>query len=142
MALIVYADASALVALFSDDVFTSRVEVFLTTQSPTLIVSDFAAAEFASAVARIVRMGKTTPQEAQRSFSNFDAWTARATKREPTTASDIASAAAFLRRLELSLRTPDAINIAIAQRVAGSLLTFDDNMARSARALGTTVIDA
>jgi uncharacterized protein len=142
MALTVYADASALVALFSEDVFSSRVELFLTTQSITLVVSSFAAAEFASATARLVRMGKISRAEAQRSFSNFDAWIARATEREPIAASDIASAAAFLRRLDLSLRTPDAINIAIAQRVGGSLLTFDDNMARNARALGTDLVDA
>jgi predicted nucleic acid-binding protein len=39
------------------------------------------------------------------------------------------------------LRAPDAINIAIAQRCEARLLTFDEKMARSARALGITVID-
>jgi hypothetical protein len=44
-----------------------------------LIVSDFAAAEFASAVARRVRTGDITSDEACRDFSAFDMWTARAT---------------------------------------------------------------
>jgi hypothetical protein len=34
------------------------------------------------------------------------------------------------------LRTPDAINIAIAQRLDAALATFDAKMAFSARALG------
>ena len=47
--------------------------------------------------------------------------------------------AAFLRRLDLTLRTPDALHIAIAQRLAAELMTFDQKMAASARALGTAV---
>jgi len=42
--------------------------------------------------------------------------------------------------LDLTLRAPDAINIAIAQRIEADLLTFDDQLAASARALGTTVL--
>ena len=42
--------------------------------------------------------------------------------------------------LDLPLRTPDALNIAIAQRVGADLLTFDHKMAASARSLGTTVV--
>jgi len=36
---------------------------------------------------------------------------------------DVAAAAAFLRRLDLTLRTPDAPHIAIAQRIRAELLT-------------------
>jgi predicted nucleic acid-binding protein len=39
----------------------------------------------------------------------------------------------------LPLRTPDAIHIAIAERVDATLVTFDLAMAASARALGTAV---
>jgi predicted nucleic acid-binding protein len=55
---------------------------------------------------------------------------------------DVAAGAAFLRRLEVNLRTPDAINIAIAQRVGATLVTFDTRMADSARALGCEVAPA
>jgi predicted nucleic acid-binding protein len=57
-----------------------------------------------------------------------------------TTASDIASAAAFIRRLDLNLRAPDAINIAIADRVGAALATFDERMAASARALKVAAV--
>jgi uncharacterized protein len=85
-----------------------------------LIVSDFAAAEFASAMARRVRTGGITPDEARLAFSTFDAWAARATRREQTKAADVSAAEAFLRRLDLNLRTPDALNIAIALKNRGS----------------------
>ena len=52
----VYVDASVLVALFTDDALAIRADGFLRTRSPVVIVSDFAAAEFASAIARHVRM--------------------------------------------------------------------------------------
>ncbi|HKN09379.1 MAG TPA: type II toxin-antitoxin system VapC family toxin [Pseudomonadota bacterium] len=136
----VYLDASVLVALFTDDVLAGRADAFLRTRSPVLIVSDFAAAEFASAIARHVRMRGIRAQDAHRTFTNFDAWIARAAGRALTTSADVASAAAFLRRLDLPLRTPDALNIAIAQRIGAEILTFDDQMAASARALGTAVL--
>jgi uncharacterized protein len=44
-----------------------------------------------------------------------------------------------LRRLDLTLRTSDALHIAIAQRVNATQVTFDRSMARSARALGIAV---
>jgi uncharacterized protein len=72
-------------------------------------------------------------------FSSFDAWTARAAKRAETKAADVLAAAAFLRRLDLTLRTADALNIAIAQRLGVALVTFDQKMAASARLLGTLV---
>ena len=38
-----------------------------------------------------------------------------------------------------TLRTPDAIHIAIAQRIRATLVTFDQRMSESARALGMAV---
>ena len=136
----VYLDASILVALFTHDALAEKADTILRTHSPVLIVSDFAAAEFASAIGRHVRMKGIKPQDARHAFATFDAWIARAAERAFTTSADMVSAAAFLRRLDLPLRTPDALNIAIAQRVGAEVLTFDHKMAGSARALGTTVV--
>jgi predicted nucleic acid-binding protein len=44
-----------------------------------------------------------------------------------------------LRRLDLTLLTPDALHIAIAARIDATLVTFDRAMATSARALGMAV---
>jgi predicted nucleic acid-binding protein len=117
----VYLDASVLVALFTNDPYTVRADTFLRANALVLIVSDFAAAEFASVIARHVRTRDITPNNARIAFSTFDAWTARATQRTENKAADVAAAEAFLRRLDLTLRTPDAVNIAIAQRIGAKL---------------------
>ncbi len=83
-----------------------------------------------------------TPDGARIAFSNFDAWTARSTHHAELVAADVTAAQAFLRRLDLTLRTPDALNIAIALRVGADLATFDEKMAASARALGTPLVAA
>ncbi|HUI97111.1 MAG TPA: type II toxin-antitoxin system VapC family toxin [Xanthobacteraceae bacterium] len=136
----VYLDASVLVALFANDSLTDRADAYLRARPDVLVVSDFAAAEFASAFARRVRMGLLTADEARRAFSTFDTWTARECETLQITALDIAAAASFLRRLDLVLRTPDAVHIAVAQRLDAELLTYDDKMASGARALGVDVL--
>jgi predicted nucleic acid-binding protein len=97
------------------------------------------AIESASVLSRRVRMGAITTSHARTSFSAFDAWSVRATQRLELSAADIAIADAWLRRLDLPLRTLDALHIAIAQRLDATLVTFDQRMAASARALGMAV---
>jgi predicted nucleic acid-binding protein len=135
-----YLDASILVALFTDEPSTARIQRLLQTSSPILIVSDFAAAEFASAVARRVRAKMLTRDDARHVFSTFDVWIVQAAVRERTMSSDIVRATAFLRRLDLTLRAPDAINIAVAHRINAELCTLDKDMATSARKLRTRVV--
>lgn len=81
-------------------------------------------------------MVEISPEQAGAAFAAFDAWAAQETRRIETISADIAAADAFLRRLDLNLRTPDAINIAIGQRVGADLMAFDERMAANARALG------
>ncbi len=138
----VYLDASVLVALLTNDPLTARADAFLRAGPPVLVLSDFAAAEFASALARRVRSGEIAVEDARAAFATLDTWAARTTQRVETTAADVKAAEAALRRLDLTLRTPDALNIAIAQRVDAVLATFDGKMASSARTLGTEVAAA
>ncbi len=137
----VYLDASVLVSLFAIDTLSARADAALRAPSSVWIVSDFAAVEFASAIARRVRMKILTLEEARTTFSTFDGWIARTTTSEAIANSDVAAAAVFLRRLDLTLRTQDALHIAMAQRLSAELLTFDAQMARAALALGTRLID-
>jgi uncharacterized protein len=132
----VYLDASVLMALFTEDPFSRRADGFLRRTASILIVSDFAAAEFASAIARQVRTRDIARRNARIAFSAFDTWMARVAQRVEIGPPDVTAAEAFLRRLDLNLRTPDAINIAIAQRIGAALFTFDTAMIKCARALG------
>jgi uncharacterized protein len=135
----VYLDASVLVALFTNDALSKRADKYLKKSAPILIVSDFAAAEFASAIAGLVRMRELTRADAQIAFATFDSWTARVASRAETHASDVSAAAAHIRRLDQPLRTPDALDIAVAERLGAELATFDEKMAATARALGLAV---
>ncbi len=135
-------DASLLVALLTSDAFTQRAHDFLDAELPILVVSDFAAAEFASAVARMTRTHESTLDDARIVLTDFDVWRSRVADGPHIVPADVAVAALFTRRLDLTLRTADAINIAIAQRVGATLATFDTKMAASARAVGTPIADA
>jgi predicted nucleic acid-binding protein len=128
--------------LFTHIAFTQRANDFLNAALPVVVISDFAAAEFASAVARMVRTREVTLDEARFILADFDVWRFRVADQPHIAPDDVATAASFIRRLDLTLRTADAINIAIAQRVGAVLATFDTKMAGSARAVGTAVADA
>jgi len=138
----VYLDASVLVALFTNDALTTRADAFLRKNPSVLIVSDFAAAEFSSVIARQVRTKDITGEDARLVFANFDTWTARTTQRAPMGTADIVAAEVLIRRFELALRTPDALNIAMVQRMGAMLATFDRKMAAAARTIGTEVAKA
>jgi hypothetical protein len=134
-----YLDASALVAMFTDDPFSARVDLFLENNQSKLIVSDFAGAELASTVARHFRNKQIAVAMARNIFAKFDTWAAEATERAETTTEDVALAETMLRRLDLNLRAPDAIHIALSQRLGATLVTFDEKMAASARTLQLAV---
>jgi len=134
-----YLDASALLPLFIEESATKRAQDLL--RGNILVISDFAVAEFSSGVARRTRLGEINESGASAVFAALDTWTVNAARRESLTAGDVGVAISLVRRLDLGLRAPDAINIAIAQRCEAELLTFDERMARSARALGLTVIN-
>lgn len=140
VALSIYLDASVLVPLFADDPFTERARTLATGSRSALIVSDFAAAEFASALGLRCRMRTSTAESAKTALGDFDDWSKRFAVAADMHGADIRAADAFLRRLDLNLRTPDAIHIAIAQRLGAQLATFDVRMADCARALGAPVI--
>jgi len=135
----VYADASLLVAVIAPDVFNERARTFISEKRPTLLISDFAAAEFASVLARRVRKRELVADDARKAFAAFDDWAAQRGRRLETTSSDVARADTFLRRLDVPLQTPDALNLAIAERYDAALATFDVQMASAARAFGLEV---
>ncbi|MGE5271169.1 MAG: type II toxin-antitoxin system VapC family toxin [Thiohalocapsa sp.] len=121
------------------DPLTARADEFITRRREPLLVSDLAAAEFASAIARRVRTREITLDQARSDLSDFDLWSLRSAQRVEVGASDVAAATAFLRRLDLTLLAPDAIHIAIVRRLGATLVTFDRNMASAGRALGVAV---
>lgn len=112
-----YLDASVLVALFVIDPMTTRATAFLLGHPEVVVVSDFGAAEFSSAIARRVRMRDLSRPKAQLAFLHFDTWITRAARRVEIIATDVGAADRILRKLDVNLRTPDALHIAMARRL-------------------------
>jgi uncharacterized protein len=136
----VYLDVNAIVPLFAIDLLNDRAEKALRSLDDDLVVSDFSAAEFSSVIARRVRTRDLRVEEARTAFSNFDGWCARYTRRVEIDTIDVSGASSLIRRLDLALRTPDAIHIAIVHRTSCKLLTFDKSMASAARAIGIEIV--
>jgi predicted nucleic acid-binding protein len=136
----VYLDVNAIVPLFTVDALNDRAEKALRSLNDALIISDFSAAEFCSVIARRVRTRDLRTAEAQTAFFNFDSWCNRYTRRAEMESTDVSGAIRLLRRLDLALRTPDALHIAIVRRTGCKLLSFDIQLARAARALGIEIL--
>lgn len=135
----IYLDASALVSLFTPDVHSPVIRHYLQTEGPVLGVSDFAVAEFASAVARRVRMGEFIAAEAARVLEISDGWIIANAKRLDLSPLDVRVATTFVRRFELGLRAPDAVHLAVCQRLDLALVTFDQRQAAACKELGVSV---
>lgn len=134
-----YLDTSVIVALLTVEPMTARADEFIVRMREPLLVSDLAAVEFASAISRRVRMHEISLDQARSDLSDFEIWSLRSTQPVTIDASDLGTATAFLRRLDLPLLTADAIHIAAARRLAATLVTLDRQMADSARALDIAV---
>ena len=134
-----YLDASFIIALFANDSFSARAEQFLKSEEPVLLVSDFARAEFASAVAGRLRVGQFGMSEAQLALSNFDAWLPRAAQHVSMTSAISkwptricgGSISRCARRMHSTSPWCNGLE--------RTLLTFDEKMAECARVLGMKV---
>ncbi|HEX4180035.1 MAG TPA: type II toxin-antitoxin system VapC family toxin [Caulobacteraceae bacterium] len=138
----VYFDASVIVAITVRDVWSIRARTYVIDHQPSPVISDFAAAEVASVINLRVRTKDLSLAQAQTALSNFDLWRAGATRACGVTGADIAAADLFLRRLNLPLRAPDALHIAVARRLGLEIATFDTQMALSAKALDVRLAPA
>ena len=107
-----------------------------------LVVSDWTLAEFASVLARHVRMQALSQQSVETTLRLFvqDAHTAMRLV-EPVRR-DFTLARGMLMRPALGLRTPDALHLAIAANRNLTLYTLDKTLVRAAQAYGVTATSA
>ena len=134
-----YLDASVLTATVIDEPATYTVRAFLIASTQELLVGDFAAAEVASAVSRLVRMREVTAEDASSRIDDFEIWRAATSSPVEVHAADARLAYAYVRRFDLRLRAPDALHLAIARRLDATLVTLDRRLANAARELGVSV---
>lgn len=133
----IYFDTSALLPYYRKEAHSEDIQELLLRQNEPVLISELTRLEFASALARWVRMGVLEEAHAQLVGRAFD--------------EDVAAGRYLVRGilpeyLELargwllarttSLRTLDALHVACAAHEDALLVTFDEAMAVAADALG------
>lgn len=108
-----------------------------------LVLSAWTQTEFASLLARKLRMGELTPSQAQQVMSSFeqDLQTSLLVI-EPAGRDFVAASALCLRDPALGLRGPDALHLAVATNHNLPIYTLDKTFIHAATALGHTASDA
>ncbi|MGH7048476.1 MAG: type II toxin-antitoxin system VapC family toxin [Stellaceae bacterium] len=134
-----YLDPSVVLPTLVKEPTSPSVDAFMSTVEQELLVSDFAAAEVASALSRLVRTGRLNASEGAACLADFDVWRATMTTIAEVHAADIRLACVYVRRFDLALRTPDAVHLAITHRLGVALVTLDRRMAAAARELGVAI---
>lgn len=135
-----YLDASVILPTLIEEAGSAVVDQFIEALDEDLIISEFAAAEVASALSRLVRTGHLDPDDASRRLADFDAWRAAAAHDLDLQASDVRLANVFVRRFDLMLRAPDALHAAACRREDHLLVTMDKRLALAAEELGVRTL--
>ena len=134
-----YLDASAVLPMLIEEPGSAAVDAFVEAAPGPLVVSEFTAAEVASALSRLARTGRLGSDDAARRLADFDAWRMAATEDVDVQPADVRLASIYVRRFELRLRAPDALHAAICRRTDLQLVTLDRRLATAAEALGVRV---
>jgi len=138
---ILYLDASAVVAVVAREPTSSAVDHLVRSGDYRVVVSDFAIAEISAAIARIGRVRRLRIEDIENRFAELDGWLSSFVGSVGITSADIAAANDLVRIHDLKLRAPDAIHLAAAQRQGATLATLDNNMARAAATLDVPCIN-
>lgn len=135
----VYLDTSVLVSLFTADDHSSRAEAWLM-QGHDLIISQWAAAEFSSALSLQRRQGRITAADVDVAERAFDGLLDREFRVETVGGADLLRARTIVLK-DGFLKAPDALHLAIAERLGSAFATFDQTLHRAARSLGLETLD-
>src|SRR6516165_11749410 len=100
-----YLDASVLIAVLAEEPASAAVRRFLRAHREDRLISDFAAAEVASAISCLLRMRLLTEEEGSARLADFDVWRAAASSAADMHAADARLAYVYVRRFELRLRS-------------------------------------
>lgn len=134
-----YLDTSVILPTLVREGATAAVEAYLLPAPQELLISEFAAAEVASGLSRLVRMKSMTREDAVARLSDFEIWRAATSTPVELHAADARLAYAYVRRFDLMLRAPDALHLAVVRRLDATLLTLDRRLVRVAGELGIAV---
>jgi uncharacterized protein len=135
----IYLDASILVPRLIEERHSIDVDDYMAENREEVLISDFAAAEVASALSRLVRTRRLTTADAASALNDFEIWRSTRSSSVDLRTADARLAYAYVRRFELMLRAPDALHLAIARRLGATLVTLDGRLADAGRELAVAV---
>lgn len=134
---VIYLDTSFLTPLFRAEPVSARVENFLAAQPPgTFAISRWTRVEFASVMAREVRMKSINQATARKLIEEFDVLAQASLHTLIPAAADFDLARDFVAEFATRLRGPDALHLAIVRNNGiKEILTLDDGLLYAARKL-------
>jgi predicted nucleic acid-binding protein len=118
---------------------TDRAWDWFHRQDPTkLLISDWVAAEFSSALSIKLRTKQMRLEDRAKASGLFASMRADSLKVMPVTREHFETAALFAGQYELGLRSSDALHIAVALGLGATICTMDKRMAEAAVVLGVS----
>lgn len=137
--MITYFDTSVLVAYYTvEDRSAEASSIVRRTELP--VISDLGIAEFNITIARKQRDGYLTSDAAGAVFALFDQHLRNVFVRVAIDGGHVETTRLLPRRVDVPLRTLDALHLSIALDVEGVLATFDERLGLAARAGGLEVL--
>ena len=132
-----YFDTSFLAPLILEESASGRIEEFFARlQAGQLYVSHWTRVEFASLIAREVRMGGLAEADALLAIGQFDEMVAGSFQVLAPGAADYELAKAYVQHFDTGLRAGDALHLAIASNNGAKMFyTLDEGLLIAARLL-------
>lgn len=129
-------DTSVLVAALTSENFTAVAQNWLAGHgAEVVLVSEWGLTEFCAALAFKVRTRQLTPEEQLQSRPELDHLLRESLVRLEVTTAHFRLAADLAAQVESGLRSGDALHVATASAIDGTIVTLDHGMARAARHL-------
>ena len=130
-----YLDTSLLVAAFTDEPGSARVDSLLRKPDECMI-SEWVIAEFSAALSIKVRTGQISDAHRDHALVLFSRMTAESLGLLPVQSHHFRRAAQLSDQYRPGLRAGDALHLAVAGDKGVTLCTFDRRQARAGKALG------
>jgi predicted nucleic acid-binding protein len=132
-----YLDTSALLPYYREEKVSRRIQELLSDIQPPVMISSLTKVEFASALARWVRMEEITDVEANLIENTFNGDIKMGLFiRHPLSPAHFSQAETWLLNRKTALRTLDALHLACSWSLKAELITCDNILQGSADILG------